>query len=202
LVAKVFRVYGDESGIHQGAIYCTVAGLIGTPGQWSRFEAKWRAAPKEFFNPKARLSHENPYRKWTQQKDDAFIEALLTTIDDHKVWTVGCSIKIADFMALSYGERCWLSGGEVDEERKRWKHHGAPNVPYHVGVAGLVADAHTIRKDEVTRLHFVLEDQSPLSEFAKLTWNRWKRLERKEKGNAALLQLGSMAFASSDEERS
>ena len=45
----------DESGIHDGAKLCVIAGFIGTAKQWARFEELWRpsATPpfhaKEFF---------------------------------------------------------------------------------------------------------------------------------------------------------
>lgn len=202
------RAYGDESGIHAGATQTAVAGLMGTPGQWEKFDVAWRKmlktfrAPyfhsKEFFNPPARLSSTNPYRGWDEQKDDAFIEALLKVIDDHRVKPVGAVINVNDFMALSYGERCWLSGGEIDTEKVKWVHHGSPNVPYHVGLYGFIADAHTVGSRD-TRIHFILESQNELSSFPKLTWDRFKRMEREEVGPVAA-QLGSMGFASSEEE--
>jgi hypothetical protein len=41
IVAAEFFTYADESGWHQGAKYCLVAGFIGSPRQWKIFEKEW-----------------------------------------------------------------------------------------------------------------------------------------------------------------
>jgi len=47
IVAIEHFVYADESGT-QNSAYCIVAGYIGSPSQWSRFEKAWQQTLKGF----------------------------------------------------------------------------------------------------------------------------------------------------------
>jgi len=38
----MIEAYLDESGIHDGAAVCVIAGYFGGPGQWHKFERLWR----------------------------------------------------------------------------------------------------------------------------------------------------------------
>jgi hypothetical protein len=38
----VIEAYLDETGIHDGAAFCVIAGYFGGPGQWKKFDNVWR----------------------------------------------------------------------------------------------------------------------------------------------------------------
>jgi hypothetical protein len=48
---KIFAMidaYLDESGIHDGAAVCVIAGFYGGRGHWRRFESLWRYTLSQF----------------------------------------------------------------------------------------------------------------------------------------------------------
>ena len=196
-MATVLRSYGDESGIHDGARFCVVAGLCGSPGQWKLFEKEWKAAlggvpyfhSKEFFQRKnTALSSKSPYRGWDSGRANAFISGLLEVIRKRRIWPVGATVVIPDFMALTYGERCWLTGATFANgpQGARFVTHGSPDVPWHVGFSGLIADAHGISR--TARLHFIFEVQREYGPYAMAAYERNKR-------EVASNQLGNLIFA-------
>src|SRR3972149_6354915 len=87
------HAYADESGIEGDSLYCIVAGFVGSPRWWDKFNADWRAiinaAPddveefhaKDFFerNHAAKKNSErNPFRSWSGAS--AFLATLVDVI--------------------------------------------------------------------------------------------------------------------------
>jgi hypothetical protein len=175
-----------------------VAGLIASPSRWNTFEKEWRNVlaraqvpsfhSKEFFQRKnTSRSSKSPYRGWSDSEADTFISSLLTVVGMPRVWLLGAMIHVPDLMALTYGERCWLTSGEIDQRTGKWVSYGAPNVPYFVGFTGLIATAHAVGRRS-TKLHFVFEERRSYGPYAKLAYERYKR-------DSASGQLGNLAFA-------
>src|ERR1700683_5218102 len=46
-ILAMIEGYIDETGIHDGATVCVIAGYFGGRGQWKRFEHDWRLALKD-----------------------------------------------------------------------------------------------------------------------------------------------------------
>jgi Protein of unknown function (Hypoth_ymh) len=49
--ANMIEAYLDETGIHDGAPFCVIAGFFGGLGQWGRFDSAWRRALSAFDVP-------------------------------------------------------------------------------------------------------------------------------------------------------
>lgn len=141
-------VAADESGIHDSAVVCLVAGYIAGVGRWARFTEHWNAVlkkndvmdfhSKEFFahNSAGRVGRyqslstgeKRSYGDWTDKQANSFIEALLGIIDTSGVFPIGGSVDVAAFRRLTYGERRFLTGGHFDGTA--WRTSGAPSKPY------------------------------------------------------------------------
>jgi hypothetical protein len=61
----MMETYLDESGIHNDAKICVIAGYWGKPGAWEKFEIRWRrilasaGVPLEKFHALDLIEHRN-----------------------------------------------------------------------------------------------------------------------------------------------
>jgi len=202
-VALSERVYTDESGIHDGAKLCIVAGYRGSPSQWKRFNREWSLILNKpqykirdgfhsnvFFN-REKIHKHNPYRNWSDNKASKFLGELLGVIRSHKITPVGCALVVKDFKALSWGEQCVLVGYITKTVSRKDQ---ANPQPYHLAVRGLVENSlYNVSHD--TKLHFIISEQRELQQRALDGYSLLKETFEKygnEKEKAALKQLKRM----------
>jgi hypothetical protein len=81
------EAYMDESGIHEGAHVCVVAGYWGSVKKWVRFESSWKEILNDAKEPSLKEIHSTDFwysdgrRKgvfalWSDDKADRFISDL------------------------------------------------------------------------------------------------------------------------------
>lgn len=165
-------IYADESGIHDQAPHCLVAGYRGSPNQWKRFNAAWNNVlslrdykisvfhSNEFFN-RTLVSNpaKNPYLGWPDAKADRFRDELLGVIRRFKLKPVGCAVNVRDFESFTYGERCVMAGYQPPAYSKE------PH-PYSVAFRFMIEDA-LEQAEQSTEFHFFLGLQRELQSTAK-----------------------------------
>ena len=183
-------VCADESGIHGSAKVCIVAGYIGSVKQWCWFETDWEAILRRFdvrdfhskeffaFDPEGRRaghyrrlsdpSVKCRYGDWTDEKCDEFVGALLDVIERRNVLPLGAMIQTADFWALRYGERRFLTGGNLDGNR--WLSSGAPTKPYFLLFQHCLVEAGQ-RTKSGKRTLFIFDQQKQYESRALETFN-------------------------------
>jgi hypothetical protein len=77
----------DESGIHDGAHVCVIAGYWGTVKKWKKFENRWKTILRDANEPTLVEFHSTEFwhkddsrkgvfAKWSNQKADRFIDDL------------------------------------------------------------------------------------------------------------------------------
>lgn len=169
-------VYGDESGIGAPSRYCVVAGYLGSPREWRRFNREWKevldefAVPdfhaKDFFGRASKQkSSRNPYVGWTDAKALRFIDALTAIIQKRRITPVANAVNTEDFKARTVDERRMITGGNYDQRRKVWTRMGSPNAPYHSALQWFYREA-VDRSDRKTALHFVMDSQAHFAGYA------------------------------------
>src|SRR5229473_1114245 len=98
----MIQAYLDESGIHDGAGVCAIAGYFGGPGQWKKLGSEWREVirrhnvpefhAKEFWGFAPNGERVGPYRGWSKLKADVFLDQLVRTIESRdKIHPVSCA---------------------------------------------------------------------------------------------------------------
>ena len=130
--------YLDESGIHDGAPICVVAGYFGGRGQWKKFEVDWRSAlsdaelPLEKFHAKNLIKRQGIFADWSDAKHATFLIRLADAISRYKIHPVSFSIIVADFNQLSVNERRYFTGASIRQRERDLKFttSGCPNKPY------------------------------------------------------------------------
>ena len=113
-------LFVDESGTHD-ATHCLIAGYIGAPLQWAKFDVAWQSAltkhgvvgafhAYELWNHNRWTRAEpNEFAGWTSEREARLTLDLLNVIRDFRVNPIGASVEIAAFDALTFGERSLLA---------------------------------------------------------------------------------------------
>jgi hypothetical protein len=131
--------YFDESGIHEGAPFCVVAGYYGDRAQWEKFEGAWKTAlaqenvaefhAKVFFGPAPPKSR---YYGWDYSRRESFLSGLLDVIVESEINPIGASLVIEDWNRLSLDERRFMTGARYSMKLNKFLSSGAPGKPYFV----------------------------------------------------------------------
>jgi hypothetical protein len=134
----MIEAYLDESGIHDGAAVCVIAGYFGGEGKWKKFEADWNGLLADFSIPAERFHAKNlfPERKgwfldhWSGQHQ-SLLDGIGFTIAKHeKIHPVSAGIIVDDFNSLPLDERRYLTGATIRNGKPISS--GSPNKPYFV----------------------------------------------------------------------
>jgi hypothetical protein len=131
----------DESGIHEGAHVCVIAGYWGSVKKWIRFESRWQEIILNANEPSLKEFHsvdfwyangerKGVFAKWSDQKATQFIDDLASCIVDSKLFPTSAVLVTSEWKKLNKQERMFLTGGYYSPIRNEWLTHGAPNKLY------------------------------------------------------------------------
>ena len=211
LMAKVeLFTFGDESGIHDGARYCVVAGYIGSPRQWKPFEEAWAEVldrysvqafhAVRFFGRGPGGVRLDEYEGWADEKADAFLDELMGVINQRRLRAIGGAIDVKAFKALTQGEKRYVTGGWVTDDGK-WLASGAPSkpsAPYFFALLLFLIEALSEAAPDA-RINLIFDRQNVVKGRAVQNINDLTRHQILDAiGGARLRQV---AFAPSDEEQ-
>ena len=170
--------YADESGLHDNPLFFVLAGYIASPRQWGLFCRDWQSVldsfgvpefhAKDFFQLKARQMHIQ-YSKWSENKNRQFISELSKAINTHKLYPIGCAIDVKAFNSFTIGERRYLTGGNWDAKKDRFKTSGKPTAPYFAAFHYYVRAA-LDRTPDKAKLHLVFDRQNVMESKARQTF--------------------------------
>lgn len=133
-VLAMLEAYLDETGIHQGAKLCVIAGYFGGPGQWRKFEAKWLKAlaasniPLDQFHAMNLMKRHKYFYGWKDAEHHAALDRLSNAIASSNIHPVSVGLFVDDFLTLSTSQRRFLTGATV--KGTELVSSGSPNSPY------------------------------------------------------------------------
>src|SRR5258705_13747513 len=99
--------YLDESGIHEGAEVCLIAGYFGGRGQWRKFGKAWEQLLNNFkvplneFHAQNLVKRTNFFYGWSSTESKELQVALAQTIAQFKIYPVAQGVLVKDFFKLS-----------------------------------------------------------------------------------------------------
>ena len=139
----MLEAYMDESGIHDEAHACVIAGYWGGENQWRRFERRWTQIIEDADEPEVQEFHsvdfwkpdgsrKGVFAEWSDTKADAFINDLLSCIGDYKLYPMSATLKVAAWEKLTKNERMFLTGGKFNSELNAWITPSSPNQTYYL----------------------------------------------------------------------
>jgi hypothetical protein len=127
----MLEAYFDESGIHDPAIVCVIAGYFGGVGQWRKFELLWRKILKE-----AKIEVSNFHAKDFVKKLDrhSVLRDLAHACGEYKIYPVSVGVVVEDFNSFSLDDRRFLTGASVqlNPDSNKFTSTGSPNRPYYL----------------------------------------------------------------------
>jgi len=175
----VVEVFVDESGIHEGAPICLVAGYRGTKRQWNRFRHLWIADgcqvelhARRFFARTPEGKRVSPYADWSDEKAEGFLASRLHAIKSAHLNVVGAMIDVRAFRLLTHDERRQLTGGH--RLYGKWNFSGAPTKPYYLVFQHLVIQAIENIHNLSWKADFVFDQQNQLAPLAARLYSRMK----------------------------
>ena len=196
-----FRAMFDESGIHDRAPICVVAGYSGSTKEWKQFEAAWAPygnAPgfhaKRFFARDPTGKRVPPYDGWTDNQAIDYLDHLLGILKGLALIPVGALVDVRAFREYSEDERRYMTGGSATATGK-WTHSGAPTKPYYVAFWKAVTEAIDQLKIGERKVEFIFDQQHTLAPLALRLYSRLKR----ELGEPYSSRMGRVIFESRTE---
>ena len=137
--------YFDESGIHDCAEVCVVAGYYGIEKAWRQFENQWRKIlsdypelkedgfhAKRFFARNEKQERLDGYAGWSDGKANKFLERLVQCTIRNRIFPIGYAVIVADFLALPVESRQWFTGAKFSKPYGKLESGGCPSKPYYL----------------------------------------------------------------------
>lgn len=120
--------YLDESGIHDGAAVCVIAGYFGGRGQWRIFDENWRHTLSSHGLALADFHAKDLIKN---SKYQPLLSDLARVISQHKkIHPVSFGIVVEDFKSFSSLQRKFMTGAIV--KGSKLLSSGCPSKPYFV----------------------------------------------------------------------
>jgi hypothetical protein len=146
------EAYLDESGIHDKAPACVVAGYYGTTRAWRTFEQQWNRVvddypelratgfhAKDFF-ARANGERVRQYKGWDDAKAARLLDRLVQAIIRNRIFPIGYAVVVNDFLSLPITDRQWFTGAKFALDGK-YLESGCPNKPYYLPFQFCVLDS-------------------------------------------------------------
>jgi hypothetical protein len=181
--------YLDESGIHDGAAICVIAGYFGGKGQMRKLERAWKTVLADFDFPMEEFHAKDLIKSHMHQP---MLRGLARAIaGQEKVCPVSYGIVVEDFYSFSLEQRRFMTGATIDPKTIKLITSGCPTKPYFVpfqNVVRLVTDyapvggkAHLNFGVDRSFAEYALAMFKQIQEQAKVgprPWSTWKSVDR------------------------
>ena len=155
--------YLDESGIHDGAKMCVIAGYFGRSWQMEKLEKAWKKILADFNFPMKDFHAKNLLK--TKKYHPMLKELARAVGQQKKVYPVTWAIVVDDFNSFSLEQRRFMTGATLDPKSRKLVTSGCPNKPYFVPfqqVIKVVTDAASIG----SKAHFNFGIDKQFAEYA------------------------------------
>jgi hypothetical protein len=134
----MLHAYLDDSGTHDAAPVCVVAGYFAGESKWRNFEREWKAIldservsefhATRFWGRDSKGQRLDDYAGWTDRRANQFLSKLLTVIVKRRISPIGSAVERAAWNLLPLDERRYLTGGVLVADK--FKTSGAPSKTY------------------------------------------------------------------------
>ena len=171
-IFSMMHAYLDESGIHDGAVICVVAGYFGGQAQLRKLEQAWLKVLKRYDFP-LKDFHAKDLAKARRHRP--MLEELARTIGTQpKVYPVCYGIVVDDFNAYTLNQRRWLTGATLNEKTGKLKTTGAPSKPYFVPFQNCLRTV-TSYAPVGGKAHFFFGVDRPFADYALAVFTQIKK---------------------------
>jgi len=198
----MLEAYIDESGIHDTAHACVMAGYWGGENQWRRFERRWKKIIEDANTPGLKEFHAvefwkrskdgkrvGLYRDWTEEKAGAFLDSLLACIGEHRIFPTITTLVVSEWKKLTKDERIFLTGGRYDRHKREWVTFGAPNRTYFLPFQFCIVQPAEASRGDVT-VNYVFDLNKQFKHYAADLY----KLTKNDKKVKCRTRMGELSF--------
>jgi hypothetical protein len=121
----MLEAYLDESGIHDGAEICMIAGYFGRQKHWGRFEREWKKVLAKFKFPLCDFHAKDLIKS---RRHQPMLQELGDAIARHKIYPFSVGIIVPDFNSLTLSQRRFCTGATLVGGKLVGT--GSPTKPY------------------------------------------------------------------------
>jgi len=166
----MIEAYFDESGIHDGANICVIAGYWGIASHWGWMERRWRAILDDFNFP---LKDFHATDLINATRHQPMLKRLTEeAIGKFHIYPVSASIIVDDFNAFSEKQRRWFTGATLKTKGKLVT-SGAPTKPYFVPFQLCLRNiSEQVKPGRKANFFFGID--KPMSKYARVLFNQIK----------------------------
>lgn len=190
----MLEAYLDESGVHDGAEICVIAGYFGKRKQFRKLERGWKRVLAHHNFPLERFDAAKIVK--TRKYERMLIELAETIAGCHSVYPVSFGIVISDFNSFSLVQRRWLTGALLDDKTGKLVSSGSPNKPYFVPFQNCVRHI-TDYTPAIAKVHFFFGLDRPFSKYANIMFTGMQKRARQPDPHTtwkSKKRLGTVAF--------
>lgn len=200
----MIEAYMDESGIHDGAHACVIAGYWGSKKKWTKFETRWKQILRDANEPtltefhstdfwNAQGQRKGVFAQWSEQKANGFIDDLANCIADSRVFPTAATLVVAEYERLNRDEKMFLTGGNLHTATQQWVTSGAPKRTYFVPFRFAV-EYPAVNCPSGLHVHYVFDLNKQFKTYAL----EYFSLIKQNPKIRARHRMGSIDFAASD----
>lgn len=196
----MLQAYMDDSGSHDGAPVCTIAGYFGGYRRWLEFESAWGDVlvrygvgefhAKRFWGRDKQGRRLDEYREWDDGRANSFIDELLGIIERTKIYPFACGVQAKEWKKKPIGDRRILTGGNGKYPT------GKPSKSIFLALERCVLRVADYCKPGI-KVHYFIDSNQQLDEWATICYGQMKRLYKENK-DALYMSMGD--FTPSDSE--
>jgi Protein of unknown function (DUF3800) len=169
----MIQAFLDESGIHEGAEICVIAGYYGESDEWRNLEAQWRAilrgadVPIDKFHALDLIEHRKFFFQMERARHDKLKTELANAIASSKVHPVTVALIVSDFRALRIPQKQFFTGATIDDSTipGKLRTNGCPTTPYFMPFLHCVRKVFDSSPDE-SKVDFHFGFASPFHGYA------------------------------------
>ena len=143
----VFKVYLDESGVHDSSPVVAVGGYIGRPPAWRDWTKKWNQAKKpiKIYHATDAQNLQGEFEGWTNERVGALAAKLLPIIDQSQIGALSISLDLVEFnRALAGKDHLKKLFGEPYVACFQWCIQAFLNIAYEGGNKERIAFVHEV----------------------------------------------------------
>lgn len=167
-IIVMIAAYLDESGIHEGAPICVIAGYWGKAKTFRAFSRGWVKTLKKFGLPL-----EDFHAKNARAAGPAgLLDALAHTISAYEIYPVSAGISIPDFNSFPLNDRKFMTGAVLD--CGKLVSSGCPSKPYFVPFQMIVKSV-TKHAPDNGKAHFFFGLDRPFAGYATTLLDEFKQ---------------------------
>ncbi len=185
----MIEAYFDESGIHQGARVCVIAGYFGYSAQWRAFNKKWLRVLSDFNFPLADVHATDLIEKRDHQP---MLTALAGAIAKSEIYPISSGILVDDFFSFTEDQRRFFTGATIMPNWKL-KNSGSPNKPYFIPFQRILENVTSYTEPGRTA-NFAFGLDSPMEKYAKPFFTQIKENPWRGMGWKTRDRLGATSF--------